>query len=137
MIRRPPSTTRTDTLFPYTTLFRSDAVINCSGPFGDTAPPLIEATLQAGIAYLDVTAEPLVTMEVFASYADAARAAGVVVAPAFGFFCSLGDLPASAAAGDWHSAERIDHARATYELKPPRDRPLAGVRPAGRPGRRA
>src|SRR3546814_17246095 len=112
MIRRPPSTTRTDTLFPYTTLFRSDAVINCSGPFGDTAPPLIEATLQAGIAYLDVTAEPLVTMEVFASYADAARAAGVVVAPAFGFFGALGDLLATAAMGGWHSAERIDLALA-------------------------
>src|SRR3546814_2368584 len=27
MIRRPPRSTRTDTLFPYTTLFRSDAVI--------------------------------------------------------------------------------------------------------------
>src|SRR3546814_15933784 len=26
MIRRPPSSTRTDTLFPYTTLFRSAAV---------------------------------------------------------------------------------------------------------------
>src|SRR3546814_16899096 len=30
MIRRPPRSTRTDTLFPYTTLFRSD--------FGDDAP---------------------------------------------------------------------------------------------------
>src|SRR3546814_7677768 len=27
MIRRPPRSTRTDTLFPYTTLFRSDAEI--------------------------------------------------------------------------------------------------------------
>src|SRR3546814_13759043 len=26
MIRRPPRSTRTDTLFPYTTLFRSDAI---------------------------------------------------------------------------------------------------------------
>src|SRR3546814_5153861 len=26
MIRRPPRSTRTDTLFPYTTLFRSDSV---------------------------------------------------------------------------------------------------------------
>src|SRR3546814_2488789 len=26
MLRRPPRSTRTDTLFPYTTLFRSDAV---------------------------------------------------------------------------------------------------------------
>src|SRR3546814_9167149 len=26
MLRRPPRSTRTDTLFPYTTLFRSDAI---------------------------------------------------------------------------------------------------------------
>src|SRR3546814_6484645 len=31
MIRRPPRSTRTDTLFPYTTLFRSDPVVQ----FGD------------------------------------------------------------------------------------------------------
>src|SRR3546814_19288035 len=29
MIRRPPRSTRTDTLFPYTTLFRSPGVGNC------------------------------------------------------------------------------------------------------------
>src|SRR3546814_10181334 len=29
MIRRPPSATRTDTLFPYTTLFRSDVPQAC------------------------------------------------------------------------------------------------------------
>src|SRR3546814_3272728 len=27
MIRRPPRSTRTDTLFPYTTLFRSDSIL--------------------------------------------------------------------------------------------------------------
>src|SRR3546814_18809110 len=125
MIRRPPSTTRTDTLFPYTTLFRSDAVINCSGPFGDTAPPLIEATLQAGIAYLDVTAEPLVTMEVFASYADAARAAGVVVAPAFGSFGSPGALLETAPIGAWHGAGRIYLAPPRATWKPQRGLPPA------------
>src|SRR3546814_8657377 len=31
MIRRPPRSTRTDTLFPYTTLFRSWQVIETSG----------------------------------------------------------------------------------------------------------
>src|SRR3546814_15569793 len=30
MIRRPPRSTRTDTLFPYTTLFRSGSVAQCS-----------------------------------------------------------------------------------------------------------
>src|SRR3546814_20095041 len=31
MIRRPPKSTRTDTLFPYTTLFRSNRCRVCSG----------------------------------------------------------------------------------------------------------
>src|SRR3546814_18809314 len=30
MIRRPPRSTRTDTLFPYTTLFRSEALRDCA-----------------------------------------------------------------------------------------------------------
>src|SRR3546814_1465266 len=34
MIRRPPRSTRTDTLFPYTTLFRSVVVMNT--PFGNS-----------------------------------------------------------------------------------------------------
>src|SRR3546814_9279441 len=35
MIRRPPRSTRTDTLFPYTTLFRSDRgqLVDPQGPF--------------------------------------------------------------------------------------------------------
>src|SRR3546814_8832110 len=36
MIRRPPRSTRTDTLFPYTTLFRSDRV-PFGGMFGEIA----------------------------------------------------------------------------------------------------
>src|SRR3546814_5858746 len=35
MIRRPPRSTRTDTLFPYTTLFRSAASVTIADP----APP--------------------------------------------------------------------------------------------------
>src|SRR3546814_4191757 len=33
MIRRPPRSTRTDTLFPYTTLFRSVVMICCRDPW--------------------------------------------------------------------------------------------------------
>src|SRR3546814_15208820 len=36
MIRRPPRSTRTDTLFPYTTLFRSAILLR---HFGETPPP--------------------------------------------------------------------------------------------------
>src|SRR3546814_960431 len=41
MIRRPPRSTRTDTLFPYTTLFRSDRAGRCvrqSGADGAVEP---------------------------------------------------------------------------------------------------
>src|SRR3546814_2679183 len=34
MIRRPPRSTRTDTLFPYTTLFRSSGYVISSADFG-------------------------------------------------------------------------------------------------------
>src|SRR3546814_17170202 len=39
MIRRPPRTTRTDTLFPYTTLFRSWAALGATGwSYADVLP---------------------------------------------------------------------------------------------------
>src|SRR3546814_15762909 len=39
MIRRPPRSTRTDTLCPYTTLFRSGRRLHASGPRGARAAP--------------------------------------------------------------------------------------------------
>src|SRR3546814_4078516 len=39
MIRRPPRSTRTDTLFPYTTLFRSDRLPPAGDPRGDRGDP--------------------------------------------------------------------------------------------------
>src|SRR3546814_17513788 len=38
MIRRPPRSTRTDTLFPYTTLFRSGALTTSVSATGKLAP---------------------------------------------------------------------------------------------------
>src|SRR3546814_11803832 len=38
MIPRPPRSTRTDTLFPYTTLFRSDVIAVNPGNAGQTIP---------------------------------------------------------------------------------------------------
>src|SRR3546814_11680468 len=42
MIRRPPRSTRTDTLFPYTTLFRS----RCSGRFLATSGEVLGLVLE-------------------------------------------------------------------------------------------
>jgi short subunit dehydrogenase-like uncharacterized protein len=84
------------------------AVINCAGPFLDTAEALVAAALQARIHYLDVTAEQGSAQATFARYASAAEAAGVVVIPAMGFYGGLSDLLATAAMGDW---TRADEAR--------------------------
>src|SRR3546814_19567013 len=62
MIRRPPRSTRTDTLFPYTTLFRSDYIgaaiakrfaregflVKVGRRAGDKLPPLADEIAPAG-----------------------------------------------------------------------------------------
>src|SRR3546814_622355 len=45
MIRRPPRSTRTDTLFPYTTLFRSEAFVDYTAQTYGVDPAKIRATL--------------------------------------------------------------------------------------------
>jgi short subunit dehydrogenase-like uncharacterized protein len=83
------------------------AVINCAGPFASTAGPVIEAALRARVPYLDVAAEVEANIDTFALYADRAREAGVVVVHAMAFYGGLGDLLATAAMGDWASADDI------------------------------
>src|SRR3546814_1280026 len=50
MIRRPPRSTRTDTLFPYTTLFRSQAR-GISGSLGGGQARVVCATSASPISY--------------------------------------------------------------------------------------
>src|SRR3546814_10915675 len=45
MIRQPPRSTRTDTLFPYTTLFRSQDRLAILGPNGSGKTTLLRALL--------------------------------------------------------------------------------------------
>src|SRR3546814_6667155 len=45
MIRRPPRSTRTDTLFPYTTLFRSTVAPTAGPTVAPTAPPALVVTI--------------------------------------------------------------------------------------------
>src|SRR3546814_18192382 len=53
MIRRPPRSTRTDTLFPYTTLFRSnDRAVGGEAP-GEGRPLLVPGARQVGGAEAD------------------------------------------------------------------------------------
>src|SRR5262249_40612733 len=65
------------------------AVINCAGPFVDTAPAVINAALRARIHYLDVAAEQAAVLATFKEFADASRDAGVGVVPAMAFYGGL------------------------------------------------
>ena len=61
-----------------------DAILNCAGPFTDTCDPLVEACLETGTDYLDITGE----FEVFERLAridERATEAGVAVVPGVGF----------------------------------------------------
>ncbi len=113
------------------------AVINCAGPFAETSAPVLEAALRARIPYLDVTAEVEVVAETFARYSERARDAGVVVVPAVAFYGGLGDLLATAAAGDWVSADDITIAYALSMWRPtPGTRATGLVSTRRRQGRR-
>ncbi|MGV2921355.1 saccharopine dehydrogenase family protein [Streptomyces alfalfae] len=106
------------------------AVINCAGPFATTAAPVIEAALRAGIPYVDVAAEIEANADTFAHFADRAAAAGTAVVPAMAFYGGLGDLLATAAMGDWTSADEVHVAYGLSSWHP-----TEGTRAAGRVSR--
>ena len=101
-------------------------VINCAGPFAETAAPVIEAALRAGIPYVDVAAEIEANIDTFTHFADRARDAGIAVVPAMAFFGGLGDLLATTAMGDWTAADEVHVAYGLSSWHP-----TAGTRAAG------
>jgi short subunit dehydrogenase-like uncharacterized protein len=103
------------------------AVINTAGPFLDSAAPVVAAALRVGIPYIDVTAEQGAALQLFADWDAPARAAGVPVIPAMGFYGGLGDLLATATMGDWRQADEISIAIALSYW-----RPTEGTRATGR-----
>ncbi|MBB4278847.1 saccharopine dehydrogenase family protein [Rhizobium mongolense] len=84
------------------------AVINCAGPFMDTADAVARAALRAGIHYLDVTAEQPSVQATFERHEVAARKAGVAIIPAMGFYGGLADLLVAAVMDEWEHADTIE-----------------------------
>jgi NAD(P)H-binding len=96
----------------------SAAVINAAGPFAITASPMVDAAIRARLPYLDIAAEPDVAATTIEDHGARALSAGVVLAPAIGFYGGLGDLLATAAMGDWPEADEITLAYALSSWKP-------------------
>jgi len=108
------------------------AVINCAGPFLDTAPAVLEASLRARAHYFDVAAEQGAAVDVFQRFSTRAREAGVVVIPAMGLYGGLGDLLATAAKADWTDVDEIQVAVALDSWLPTRGTRLTGQRNTAR-----
>lgn len=106
----------------------ASAVINCAGPFLDTAAPMIEAALRARIHYLDVCAEQQAVIDIYQRFAEPAKAAGITILPAMAFYGGLADLLATAALGDWPDAEAIEIAVALDSWHPTVGTRLTGER---------
>lgn len=110
----------------------SIAVINCAGPFLDTAIPLIEAALRKGTHYLDMTAEQQCVLDVYERFSTEASEKGVVIIPAMAFYGGLADLLATAAMADWNTADLVDIAIALDSWSPTPGTRLTGKRNSGR-----
>ena len=80
-----------------------DVVLNCAGPFADTCDPLVEACLETGTHYADLTGEVSV-FEALAERDREAEQAGVCLLPGVGFDVT----PTDCLAGHLH--ERLPEA---------------------------
>jgi short subunit dehydrogenase-like uncharacterized protein len=91
----------------------AQAVINCAGPFLETADAVAAAALRTGIHYLDVSAEQPSALATLDKYDIAAREAGIVVIPAMGFYGGFADLLVTAALGDvwWSRTDSLPRCR--------------------------
>src|ERR1700722_12196681 len=108
------------------------AVINCAGPFLDTADIVAAAALRARIHYLDVTAEQPSAQAIFDRFGDAATDTGVVFIPAMGFYGGFADLLATAAMGNWDSADEIRLGIALDSWRPTQGTRITGQRNTAR-----
>lgn len=89
-------------------LHGAQAVINCAGPFIDTADAIASAALRGGSHYVDVCAEQITTSQTLEKFNEPARKAGVAVVPAMAFFGGYTDLMVTALLSDWKAVDSID-----------------------------
>lgn len=86
----------------------SDIIINCAGPYLDTAEPIIQSALRLGKTYIDLNAEQKSVLDIFEKYSDQAKQAKIIIIPAAAFYGGLGDLLSTALTDGWDEIEDIN-----------------------------
>lgn len=107
------------------------AVLHCAGPFSQTARPMMEGCLAAGVHYLDITGE-IDVIEMAAAFHERAKNANVVLLPAVGFDVVPTDCLAAMLAEKMPEATRLALAiNALGEISPGTAKTLVELLPAG------
>lgn len=83
-------------------------IINCAGPFLDTAEPIIQSALRLGIHYIDLSAEQKAVLDVFEKFSEKAKSSEISVIPAVAFYGGLADLLSTAITKDWDTIDEIN-----------------------------
>src|SRR3546814_3238020 len=81
MRRRPPRSTRTDTLFPYTTLFRSEFECHRVGQAVDEHAVVVVEQVQVVVVYRQAEQDLALVVEVALALGDQLRMVGVGQGP--------------------------------------------------------
>jgi short subunit dehydrogenase-like uncharacterized protein len=82
-------------------------IINCAGPFLDTAEPIIQSALRLGKHYIDLSAEQKAVLDIFENYSEKAKQSEVVIIPAAAFYGGLGDLLSTVLTQGWNDVDEI------------------------------
>lgn len=107
------------------------AVLNCAGPFSQTARPMMEACLVAGVHYLDITGE-IDVIEAAAALDERAKKAGIVIMPAVGFDVVPTDCLAAMLAGRLPTATQLQLAfHAGADMSPGTAKTMVEALPRG------
>ncbi len=85
----------------------SNIIINCAGPYLDTAEPIIQSALRLSKHYIDLSAEQKSVLDIFEQYSDQAKQAKIIIIPAAAFYGGLGDLLSTALTQDWNVIDEI------------------------------
>jgi short subunit dehydrogenase-like uncharacterized protein len=85
----------------------AEIIVNCAGPFLDTAEPIIQSALRLGKHYLDVSAEQKAVLDIFAQFSEKAKRSNVTIIPATAFYGGLGDLLSTTLTEGWDKVDEI------------------------------
>lgn len=84
------------------------AVINCAGPFVDTAEAVGSAALRAGAHYLDVAAEQGTVRSTLEKFDEPGRKSGLSFVPSMAFYGGLADLMVSSISSGWDAVDSVE-----------------------------